>query len=414
MSANLINKKNFYQKAFKGTKCVWQADDKMRFVRLDTPQAIAFEEEYMEHTLDKKWGCREKTVTIYSLRDLSGIPYATLGVVDEKKVVFYEGKGRQGYYNLPGSFTIPYVQQFIKQQGFDVLYGQEKIGLIFQIEEKQGKYYNLWDLPDGLVLHADLNLHGMHLTQLPDLSKVTLCGSFDCSGNSLTDLTGAPRSVTGNFNCSDNHLTSLKGAPEKVGGSFDCSNNRLSDLNGTPRFVGCSFNCSSNELKSLQGFPEMPENFGGDIDCSSNMLTNFEGLPQLEKVHAFDCAHNQLVSLQGAPQFIGGSFNCRDNNLKSLEGAPRFVQMTFNCSCNELTDLVGGPEYVCELVCNFNRLSSLNGRPLKYVNIDCYNNPTLKDLPSEDTEFFRIHTGIPSRARRAMLLRKYRRQRQRS
>jgi len=71
-----------------------------------------------------------------------------------------------------------------------------------------------------------LNLHGLHLTVLPDILKdITVGGHFDCSVNKLTSLEGSPKNVLGYFICSYNKLTSLEGAPSSVGEDFICNNN---------------------------------------------------------------------------------------------------------------------------------------------------------------------------------------------
>jgi hypothetical protein len=73
---------------------------------------------------------------------------------------------------------------------------------------------------------GDLNLHGLHLTVLPDILKdITVGGHFDCSVNKLTSLEGSPKNVLGYFVCSYNKLTSLEGAPSSVGEDFICYNN---------------------------------------------------------------------------------------------------------------------------------------------------------------------------------------------
>jgi hypothetical protein len=73
---------------------------------------------------------------------------------------------------------------------------------------------------------GDLNLHGLHLTVLPDILKdITVGGHFDCSVNKLTSLEGSPKNVLGYFICSYNKLTSLEGAPSSVGEDFICNNN---------------------------------------------------------------------------------------------------------------------------------------------------------------------------------------------
>jgi hypothetical protein len=155
-------------------------------------------------------------------------------------------------------------------------------------------------------------------------------GNFDCSGNQLTSLEGAPLKVGGEFNCRWNKLTSLVGAPQKVGKWFDCQDNRLTTLVGAPQVVGEYFSCDSNNLTSLVG---APQEVGGLFSCEYNQLS-------------FSCHDNQLTSLEGAPQEVKGNFRCGYNRLTSLEGAPRVVEGHFNCYNNQLTSLEGAPRKV--------------------------------------------------------------------
>ena len=148
-----------------------------------------------------------------------------------------------------------------------------------------GETFAKW-VYSGCVIEGDLDLSDMDLEELPDLSDVT---------------------VTGSFNCANNHLRSLNGAPQKVGWNFDCRGNILDSLDCVPRTVDGSFNCSYNRLKSLTGAPQRVG-------------------------HHFDCSHNYLSDLMGAPQHVGGSFDCSHNHLlKSLKGAPQFVGEHFIC-----------------------------------------------------------------------------------
>lgn len=132
--------------------------------------------------------------------------------------------------------------------------------------------------PDGsLHVPGDLSLSRYNLTELPDLSSVTVAGNFDCSHNNLTSLRGAPRSVGGDFACQSNQLTSLRNAPASVGGSFYCSYNQLSSLLGAPETVGGDFWCQGNQLNSLKGGPS---SVAGFYYCHTNPLASLEGLAQ--------------------------------------------------------------------------------------------------------------------------------------
>lgn len=124
-------------------------------------------------------------------------------------------------------------------------------------------------IPKDLVITDDVDLSGMGLTKLPDLSAVTVDGDFECYGNNLTSLAGAPKSVGGVFDCSDNQLTTLQGAPQTVDGVFYCYDNLLTTLEGAPQSVGGDFDCSNNQLKSLAG---APKNVSGDFLCDNKRL----------------------------------------------------------------------------------------------------------------------------------------------
>jgi hypothetical protein len=97
---------------------------------------------------------------------------------------------------------------------------------------------------------GDLNLHGLHLTVLPEILKnVSIGGSFYCSVNKLTSLNNSPKSVGESFYCDNNQLISLKGAPTYVGNNFICSYNKLTSLEGAPSSVGEDFICNNNPVK---------------------------------------------------------------------------------------------------------------------------------------------------------------------
>ena len=193
---------------------------------------------------------------------------------------------------------------------------------------QDGKWYDIYHLPENFVIKGGLDLSRMSLGALPDLSHVVVEGSFNCSFNKLTSLSGAPQKVEGSFNCSFNKLKSLSGAPQKVGENFDCSDNELTSLSGAPQKVEGSFNCSYNRLTSLSG---APQKVGENFNCVYNGLTSLSGAPQ-EVGGNFDCSWNDFVSLQGAPEQVGGDFKCLDCcSLKSSKGAPRLLGGIFIC-----------------------------------------------------------------------------------
>lgn len=174
--------------------------------------------------------------------------------------------------------------------------------------------------PDGsLFVPGDLDISGRNLIRLPDLTKVTVAGSFCCSDNHLASLEHAPVTVGRNFYCNHNRLTSLEHAPVTVGGDFSCSSNQLTSLEHAPATVGGAFSCSENHLKSLE---HAPATVGGDFYCYSNQLTSLEHAPATVS-GGFYCGNNRLTSLEHAPATAGDGFYCFNNQLTSLEGAPQ-------------------------------------------------------------------------------------------
>jgi hypothetical protein len=109
---------------------------------------------------------------------------------------------------------------------------------------------------DGsFTVHGDLRMNYQGLTELPDLSSVTVTGNFVCDDNRLTSLMGCPREVGGDFWCHHNSLTSLEGGPQKVGGNYWCHDNNLTSVAHAPDAIGGYFYCDRNPLENLEGAP---------------------------------------------------------------------------------------------------------------------------------------------------------------
>ena len=117
-----------------------------------------------------------------------------------------------------------------------------------------------------------INLCNLQLKVLPDLSDVEIYGDFVCTGNNLTNLFGAPHTVSGNFICCRSNLTGLSGAPHEVGGKFFCAENNLINLIGAPHIVGDSFYCHKNNFTSLKG---IPKKIGGSFVLSRTLESRF-------------------------------------------------------------------------------------------------------------------------------------------
>ena len=326
--------KDFLEKSLQGAKKIMDLPDGLTAYELTTPESLDFESDNMGHCVGRgsyDAGVKNGTIKIYSIRDARGEPHATLEVRGTK-VHQIKGKANKALIHK----YVPATMEFINNMGLDIVNDLNKIHAIKQ----DGKIWDIFNLPKGFVVTGDLDLSEQGLTELPDLSEITVRGNFDCYDNQLTSLHGAPQSVGGNFYCGSNKLTSLEYAPQNVGGSFNCPYNQLTSLKGAPQSVGGYFECSYNHLTSLE---YAPQNVGGDFYCSSNQLTSLNGAPQ-NVGGDFYCSDNQLTSLEHAPQSVGGGFDCSNNQLTSLKHAPQSVGGRFYCSNNKLTSLKGAPQ----------------------------------------------------------------------
>ena len=114
-----------------------------------------------------------------------------------------------------------------------------------------------------------------------------------------------------------------------------------------------------------------------NVDLSHRRLTE---LPDFSKVVVngyFVCDYNKLTSLKGVPIKVGRSFNCSNNQLTSLENAPSEVGGNFNCYSNNLTSLKGAPREVKgKFDCSYNGLDCLEGAPIEVRgDFYCSDNP---------------------------------------
>jgi hypothetical protein len=144
----------------------------------------------------------------------------------------------------------------------------------------------------------------LHEFEVHEDGSVSVQGGIRLNSSRLTALPFNFRRVSGSFECIGNRLETLKGAPNEVGGNFYCGSNRLTSLEGAPEKVGKDFLCDHNQLKTLKG---APESVGGVFDCCDNLLTSLDGGPKTVS-GLFVCKYNPLESLAGAPEELKGKF----------------------------------------------------------------------------------------------------------
>jgi len=329
--------KELFEKSLKGTEFVMDLPDGMAAYRLTTAEALDFESEYMGHCVGRGGydeGVRDGRIQIYSIRDKNGEPHATFEVRGNE---IHQCKGKAN--KAPIAKYRSAVQEFVRQRRFDIKGDVSNTGLIHQ----DGQYYDMYHLPKGFVVKANLDFSVQDITELPDLSGVVVEGYFDCSRTKITSLKGAPQSVSRYFDCSHTQITSLEGAPQKVGGDFDCSHTKITSLSGAPQEVGGDFDCSNTQITLLTGAPQKVD---GSFYCYYSELTSLEGAPT-KTGGGFDCSFNRkLTSLMGTPQHIKGTFNCSYTKITSLAGAPQSVGKDFYCSDTQITSLEGAPQSI--------------------------------------------------------------------
>ena len=167
LAAKKEKNEQMYKASLAGTQFIMDLPNGMRAYQLMTPQALDFESEYMGHCVGR--GGYDKDVTngsvkIYSIRDNNGEPHATLEVRGQN-VFQCKGKGNK----TPVQRYIPSVQHFVEAQKLEIMHDMKNIGLIKQ----DGKYYSIYDLPNGFVVRGDLDLSGMDLADVNLNIKVT-------------------------------------------------------------------------------------------------------------------------------------------------------------------------------------------------------------------------------------------------
>ncbi len=107
----------------------------------------------------------------------------------------------------------------------------EQVRSLDDLRDADGQY-----LAGTVNVVGDVILTGYGLERLP-VRFGTVGGRFDCAGNALTTMEGAPRAVGGSFSCAWNRLASLEGVPRAFG-STNFRGNRLISLVGAHRILG--------------------------------------------------------------------------------------------------------------------------------------------------------------------------------
>ena len=324
------------KKSLEGTEFLMDLPNGLKAYRLLTPEALDYESNQMRCCIGQ--GSYDKPVKdgktkIYSLRDKKGQPHVTFeirmnGQVEE--MLQCRGKCNKA----PVDHYLFDTQTFIKDKKIVIKADFNNIGLFYYDNE----YYEINNLPEGLVIKGDLDVSGYAWEEFPAcFSKIIVKGSFICSNcKNLKSLKNMPQSIGGNFNCSGCHnLNSVEGAPQFVGRQILAQNTSIIYLN--------------NQYYNINNLPEGLV-IKGDLDVSGYAWEEFPAcFSKIIVKGSFICSNcKNLKSLKNMPQSIGGNFNCSHcPKLNSLEGVPQSISGDFNCSaCHNLNSLEGMPQSI--------------------------------------------------------------------
>ncbi|MBQ6855094.1 MAG: PcfJ domain-containing protein [Alphaproteobacteria bacterium] len=324
------------KKSLEGTEFLMDLPNGLKAYRLLTPEALDYESNQMRCCIGQ--GSYDKPVKdgktkIYSLRDKKGQPHVTFeirmnGQVEE--MLQCRGKCNKA----PVGHYLFDTQTFIKDKKIVIKADFNNIGLFYYDNE----YYEINNLPEGLVIKGDLDVSGYAWEEFPAcFSKIIVKGSFICSNcKNLKSLKNMPQSIGGNFNCSGCHnLNSVEGAPQFVGRQILAQNTSIIYLN--------------NQYYNINNLPEGLV-VKGDLDVSGYAWEEFPAcFSKIIVKGSFICSKcKNLKSLKNMPQSIGGNFNCSHcPKLNSLEGVPQSINGDFNCSaCHNLNSLEGMPQSI--------------------------------------------------------------------
>ena len=229
------NADKFYRESERGSYKVMDLDNGYYVAQLFSPESLDFESDCMNHCAGDGYYdnlVHRTDVQIYSVRNKKGLPQLTLEV-NNGIIVQAQGHGNR----VPNDPALrAAVRKFMHAENLNIpdVNGWNK--LIAYIKQ-DGKMYDVFDLPKNFVANHTINLSGMDLNKLPDMSTVTIYGDFWCSTNNLFDAVGAPGVVYGHCKFSGNPLQSLRGFPRFVSGKIYLSRTQLTPKSFVPMYM---------------------------------------------------------------------------------------------------------------------------------------------------------------------------------
>lgn len=163
-----------------GESLIREYNDKCKWVRILTPNALNIEGNRMDHcvgTYDEK--VLKGKSKIYSLRDPNDRPQCTIEVVRSfiKQIKGYNDGPVLEYYC---KHVIDFIDNPIDSPYTKI---NDILNIGFLIDSK-GKKHDLNNLPDNLTIYCDVNLSGSKLKKLP--KNLTIIGDLILAGSEIT------------------------------------------------------------------------------------------------------------------------------------------------------------------------------------------------------------------------------------
>lgn len=136
---------------------------------------------------------------------------------------------------------------------------------------------------------------------------------------------------------------------------------------------------------SNQNLTDLPEYIYNNrtirfISCNNNNISNLDRLSELTKLEFLICHNNQLTKLNNLPKSLR-ILNCSNNKIREI-AIPENLRFLI-CDKNQITNLSNLEEAanLTHLLCEFNKIETINFIPKNLKNLWCCNN-IIKKLPN--------------------------------
>lgn len=232
-------------------------------------------------------------------------------------------------------------------------------------------------IPDGnfksyLVGNTSINTNNDSEIQVSEAQSFT--GSINCSGMSITTLTGIEEfTEIVSLTCNANSLSSLDVSENTKLTYLSCINNSITSLDVSSNPDLSYLYCQANSITSL----DLSDNINlVHLECGANSISSID-FGNVATLVTIKCEDNDLTDMDLSSFTNLTEFRCGSNNLTSLDLSQNSYLDLLNCGWNSLTSLtLPTNSSLQHLTCNQNQLTSLDlTNQLLLAELDCGTNP---------------------------------------